>query len=137
MCFLCQWSLCPVVAFNFQSSLNAAFYYSWCIKYVSFRTQSIGEKVAFYPQMNCYCFIALSNFLISWLLPIICASIWYEYFATQWPFLQGYHSLQSYRVSHALWNQGRKILALALQSRISEVNVVVYLPFHLIIRDST
>ncbi|GAB4848396.1 serine/threonine-protein kinase HAL4/sat4 [Ancistrocladus abbreviatus] len=36
-------------------------------------------------------------------------------------YLKGYHSLQSYRVAHALWNQGRKILALALQSRISEV----------------
>ncbi|XP_020273455.1 probable serine acetyltransferase 2 isoform X3 [Asparagus officinalis] len=35
--------------------------------------------------------------------------------------LQGYHSLQSYRVAHALWNRGRRVLALALQSRISEV----------------
>lgn len=35
--------------------------------------------------------------------------------------LQGYHSLQSYRVAHVLWNQGRKVLAMALQSRISEV----------------
>nr|XP_010943926.1 probable serine acetyltransferase 2 isoform X4 [Elaeis guineensis] len=37
---------------------------------------------------------------------------------------QGYHSLQSYRIAHALWNQGRKVLALALQSRISEVFAV-------------
>lgn len=36
-------------------------------------------------------------------------------------YLKGYHSLQTYRVAHALWNQGRKLLALALQSRISEV----------------
>ncbi|KAE8710094.1 Serine acetyltransferase 4 [Hibiscus syriacus] len=36
-------------------------------------------------------------------------------------YLKGYHSLQSYRVAHALWKQGRKLLALALQSRISEV----------------
>ncbi|XP_057492525.1 serine acetyltransferase 4-like isoform X1 [Actinidia eriantha] len=36
-------------------------------------------------------------------------------------YLKGYHSLQAYRVAHALWNQGRKVLALALQSRISEV----------------
>ncbi|XP_057978400.1 serine acetyltransferase 2-like isoform X5 [Malania oleifera] len=35
--------------------------------------------------------------------------------------MKGYHSLQSYRVAHALWNQGRQLLALALQSRISEV----------------
>lgn len=43
-----------------------------------------------------------------------------------WPllYLKGYHSLQSYRVAHALWNQGRKVLALALQSRISEVFAV-------------
>lgn len=39
-------------------------------------------------------------------------------------YLKGYHSLQSYRVANALWNQGRKILALALQSRISEVFAV-------------
>ncbi|XP_048231101.1 serine acetyltransferase 2-like isoform X2 [Ricinus communis] len=36
-------------------------------------------------------------------------------------YLKGYHSLQSYRVAHVLWNQGRKLLASALQSRISEV----------------
>ncbi|KAL5557414.1 hypothetical protein UlMin_039650 [Ulmus minor] len=36
-------------------------------------------------------------------------------------YLKGYHSLQVYRVAHSLWNQGRKILALALQSRVSEV----------------
>ncbi|KAJ0096654.1 hypothetical protein Patl1_29238 [Pistacia atlantica] len=36
-------------------------------------------------------------------------------------YLKGYHALQSYRVAHALWKQGRKVLAFALQSRISEV----------------
>ncbi|KAJ8764099.1 hypothetical protein K2173_005004 [Erythroxylum novogranatense] len=36
-------------------------------------------------------------------------------------YLKGYQSLQSYRVAHALWSQGRSILALALQSCISEV----------------
>lgn len=35
--------------------------------------------------------------------------------------LKGYHSIQVHRVAHALWSQGRKVLALALQSRISEV----------------
>ncbi|CAN6982896.1 unnamed protein product [Brassica oleracea var. botrytis] len=35
--------------------------------------------------------------------------------------LKGYHALQAYRVAHKLWNQGRTLLALALQSRISEV----------------
>lgn len=39
-------------------------------------------------------------------------------------YMKSYHSLQSYRVAHALWNQGRKVLALALQSRISEVFAV-------------
>ncbi|XLR02421.1 hypothetical protein HN51_057245 [Arachis hypogaea] len=34
---------------------------------------------------------------------------------------KGYHSLQVYRVAHALWGEGRKVLALALQSRVSEV----------------
>lgn len=36
-------------------------------------------------------------------------------------YLKGYHSLQSYRVAHALWKRNRIVLALALQSRISEV----------------
>uniref|UniRef100_A0A251US59 Uncharacterized protein n=1 Tax=Helianthus annuus TaxID=4232 RepID=A0A251US59_HELAN len=40
--------------------------------------------------------------------------------------LYGYHSLQTHRVAHALWNQGRNVLALALQSRVSEVTFVGY-----------
>ncbi|KAL6220790.1 hypothetical protein ACLB2K_008545 [Fragaria x ananassa] len=36
-------------------------------------------------------------------------------------YLKGYHALQVYRVAHSLWTQGRKVLALALQSRVSEV----------------
>ncbi|XP_006340824.1 serine acetyltransferase 2-like isoform X2 [Solanum tuberosum] len=36
-------------------------------------------------------------------------------------YLKGYHALQTHRVAHTLWNQGRKVLALALQSRVSEV----------------
>ncbi|KAL6648849.1 hypothetical protein ACP70R_013073 [Stipagrostis hirtigluma subsp. patula] len=39
-------------------------------------------------------------------------------------YLKGYQSLQSYRIANVLWNQGRKVLALALQSRISEVFAV-------------
>ncbi|XP_057841988.2 probable serine acetyltransferase 2 isoform X3 [Cryptomeria japonica] len=39
-------------------------------------------------------------------------------------YLKGYHALQSYRVAHALWNRGQRVLALALQSRISEVFAV-------------
>lgn len=35
--------------------------------------------------------------------------------------IQGYQSLQVHRVAHALWGQGRKVLASALQSRVSEV----------------
>jgi hypothetical protein len=34
-------------------------------------------------------------------------------------YLKGYHALQSYRAAHALWNRGQRVLALALQSRIS------------------
>jgi serine O-acetyltransferase len=39
------------------------------------------------------------------------------------PFLyfKGFHALQSYRVAHWLWKQGRKATALYLQSRIAEV----------------
>ncbi|KAL3527282.1 hypothetical protein ACH5RR_011938 [Cinchona calisaya] len=36
-------------------------------------------------------------------------------------YLKGYHSLQTHRVAHIMWNQGRKVLASALQSRMSEV----------------
>jgi serine O-acetyltransferase len=38
------------------------------------------------------------------------------------PFLysKGFHSLQSYRVAHRLWEQGRQTLAVHLQNRISE-----------------
>ncbi|XP_047149254.1 serine acetyltransferase 2-like [Vigna umbellata] len=36
-------------------------------------------------------------------------------------YMKGYQSLQVHRVAHALWGQGRKVLALALQSRVSEV----------------
>ncbi|KAE9612906.1 hypothetical protein Lal_00027703 [Lupinus albus] len=36
-------------------------------------------------------------------------------------YMKGYHSLQVYRIAHALWHQGRKVLALSLQSRVSEV----------------
>ncbi|KAG5108385.1 hypothetical protein JHK84_045292 [Glycine max] len=36
-------------------------------------------------------------------------------------YMKGYQSLQVYRVAHALWGQGRKVLASALQSRVSEV----------------
>ncbi|XP_020596421.1 probable serine acetyltransferase 2 isoform X2 [Phalaenopsis equestris] len=39
-------------------------------------------------------------------------------------YLKGYHSLESYRAVHVLWNQGRKLLALTLQSRINEVFAV-------------
>ncbi|MFC6276910.1 serine O-acetyltransferase [Psittacicella hinzii] len=34
-------------------------------------------------------------------------------------YLKGFHALQSYRVTHALWQQGRKSLALFLQNQIS------------------
>lgn len=36
-------------------------------------------------------------------------------------YFKGYQAVQCYRVAHWLWNQGRKTLALAIQSRISEV----------------
>lgn len=36
-------------------------------------------------------------------------------------FFKGYHGLQSYRAAHYYWNEGREILALYIQSRMSEV----------------
>lgn len=35
-------------------------------------------------------------------------------------FFKGFQALQSYRVSHWLWNQGRQLLAFHLQNRISD-----------------
>jgi serine O-acetyltransferase len=35
-------------------------------------------------------------------------------------FYKGFHALESYRVSHWLWREGRKAMALFLQSRISQ-----------------
>ena len=36
-------------------------------------------------------------------------------------FFKGYQAIQAYRITHALWKQGRTALALALQNRISEI----------------
>lgn len=36
-------------------------------------------------------------------------------------YFKGFHALQSYRVAHYYWNQGRESLALFLQSRISKI----------------
>ncbi|MGB0713436.1 MAG: serine O-acetyltransferase [Gammaproteobacteria bacterium] len=38
---------------------------------------------------------------------------------TPFLYLKGYHGLQSYRVAHWLWNQGREALAFHLQSQMS------------------
>jgi serine O-acetyltransferase len=39
-------------------------------------------------------------------------------------FYKGFHALESYRISHWLWGQGRKAMALFLQSRISQLFAV-------------
>ena len=39
-------------------------------------------------------------------------------------FYKGFHALESYRVAHWLWGQGRKAMALFLQSRISQLFAV-------------
>ncbi len=36
-------------------------------------------------------------------------------------YFKGFHALECYRVSHWLWEQGRRVLALHLQNRISDV----------------
>ncbi len=40
---------------------------------------------------------------------------------TPFLYLKGFHALQSYRVAHRLWNQGRQSMALFLQNQISVV----------------
>ncbi|KAL3702071.1 hypothetical protein R1sor_020093 [Riccia sorocarpa] len=47
-----------------------------------------------------------------------------KYYSSALLYLKGYHAIQAYRVAHALWNRGQKVLALALQARISEVFAV-------------
>ncbi|MDG6895556.1 serine O-acetyltransferase [Volucribacter amazonae] len=42
-----------------------------------------------------------------------------ELWSTPLLYLKGFHALQSYRVTHYLWKQGRKALALYLQNEIS------------------
>jgi serine O-acetyltransferase len=39
-------------------------------------------------------------------------------------YFKGFHALQSYRVAHWLWQQGRQVLALHIQNRMSEVFAV-------------
>ncbi len=39
-------------------------------------------------------------------------------------YFKGFHALQAYRVAHWLWNNGRRAMALYLQSRISELFAV-------------
>ncbi|GFR50325.1 hypothetical protein Agub_g12376, partial [Astrephomene gubernaculifera] len=39
-------------------------------------------------------------------------------------YYKGYHALQTHRVAHALWGRQQRVMALALQSRISEVFAV-------------
>ncbi|SDJ88975.1 serine O-acetyltransferase [Microbulbifer yueqingensis] len=54
----------------------------------------------------------------------ICA--WYdrdpacEQYLTPFLYFKGFHALQSHRVAHWLWQQGRETLALYFQSRVSE-----------------
>jgi serine O-acetyltransferase len=42
-------------------------------------------------------------------------------YSTPFLYFKGYQAIQSYRIAHHLWQQGRIALALQLQSRISEV----------------
>lgn len=39
-------------------------------------------------------------------------------------YFKGFHAIQTHRVGHSLWQRGQKVLALVLQSRISEVFAV-------------
>ncbi len=39
-------------------------------------------------------------------------------------YFKGFHALQAYRVAHWLWNEGRRAMALYLQSRMSELFAV-------------
>ena len=45
-------------------------------------------------------------------------------YSTPFLFFKGFHAIQCYRITHCLWQQGRKTLALFLQNRISEMSGV-------------
>jgi serine O-acetyltransferase len=45
-------------------------------------------------------------------------------FSVPFLYFKGFHALQSYRVAHWLWSEGRHLLAIHLQSRIAEVFAV-------------
>lgn len=47
-----------------------------------------------------------------------------HYYLQAFLFFKGFHALESYRIAHWLWNQGREALALFFQSRISELFAV-------------
>lgn len=39
-------------------------------------------------------------------------------------YFKGFHAIQTHRIAHCLWTRGQKVMALALQSRMSEVFAV-------------
>jgi Serine acetyltransferase, N-terminal len=39
-------------------------------------------------------------------------------------YYKGYHAIQTHRIAHALWARGQRVMAVALQSRMSEVWVL-------------
>src|SRR5882672_2985665 len=45
-------------------------------------------------------------------------------YAQAFLFFKGFHALQSYRVAHFLWNHGRKLVALFIQNRMSDLFAV-------------
>ncbi|MBI3678371.1 MAG: serine O-acetyltransferase [Proteobacteria bacterium] len=45
-------------------------------------------------------------------------------YAQAFLFFKGFHALQTYRIAHWLWTQGRKALSYLLQSRVSELFAV-------------
>src|SRR5690606_19049122 len=47
-----------------------------------------------------------------------------QYFSTALLYFKGFQSLQAHRIAHSLWTQGRKPLALFLQSQVSEIFTV-------------
>ena len=39
-------------------------------------------------------------------------------------YYKGFHAIQTHRIAHALWKRGQRVMAMALQSRMSEVLAV-------------
>lgn len=106
------------------------------------RHRSFGEALAFHLSSKLICHVMDGRALLGLfqeayaaqaeLIDIACDDIRAHYFrdpachgaSTPFLYFKGFHAVQCYRITHWLWHQGRRPLALFLQNRISETCAV-------------